>query len=151
MLPHHRAYQITQMLRGCTKFYSAASLLAGSVQKEGPMRQIADGIAHVSFSGGGMFLPARTPYDRQILVEHVGAYLQANGRVQVLVEGQRWVVQLAQDSAVSSCSSCGCSTESACRSTAHREALYCMTCAFAGYRQTVLRRREERERAGNTA
>ncbi len=115
------------------------------------MRQIADGIAHVSFPGGGMFLPVRTPYDRQILVEHVGAYLNANGRVQVLVEGQRWMVQLTRDSPVPSCSSCGCSMDSACNSSVHREAVYCMMCAFGGRRQTVLRRQQEQQRAGKAA
>ena len=85
------------------------------------MRQIADGIAHVSFRGGGTFLPARTPYDRQILVEYVRAYLGANGQVQVLVEGQRWMVHLSRNSVMPCCLSCGCSADSACYSTAHGE------------------------------
>jgi hypothetical protein len=115
------------------------------------MRQTADGIAHVSFPGGGTFLPARTPYDRQILLEYVGAYLHANGQVQVLVDGQRWMVHLTRNSAVPSCSTCGCSADSVCSSLAHGEEVYCVKCALGGCCQTALHQHEEQQRAGNAA
>ena len=31
---------------------------------------LGQGIAHVSFAGGGFFVPARSSYDRQLLADH---------------------------------------------------------------------------------
>jgi hypothetical protein len=115
------------------------------------MRQTAEGIAHVSFRGGGTFLPARTPYDRQILAEYVGAYLRGNGQVQVLIEGQRWMVHITRKPAVPSCLSCGCPADSACYSPADGGAVYCVKCALGGCRQTELHEDQELPRTGNAA
>ena len=37
------------------------------------------GIAHVSFQGGGLIVPAQTPYERQLLFEHVEASAKQHG------------------------------------------------------------------------
>jgi hypothetical protein len=115
------------------------------------MRQIADGIAHVSFPRGGTFLPAWTPYDRQILVEYVGASLHSSGQVQVLVDGQRWMVHLSRSSVMPCCLSCGCSADSACYSAAHGEEAYCVRCAVGERQQTVLFQGEGQRQAGDAA
>jgi len=31
-------------------------------------------IAHISFDGGGLIVPAQRPYERQLLVEHIAGY-----------------------------------------------------------------------------
>lgn len=45
------------------------------------MMELAKGIAHVSFAGGGILVPARDPDDRQTLVEHVADHIRAKGQV----------------------------------------------------------------------
>ena len=55
---------------------------------------ITNGIAQVSFPGGNMFLPARDPYDRQMLLEHIVAGAHAGRRVRLLVDDLRWTVRL---------------------------------------------------------
>jgi len=90
------------------------------------------GVAHVSFSGGGLFLPARTPYDRQVLMEHVTNRVRSNGLVQVLVDDQRWMVHFRRGALAAWCASCGACLDSACRSTTSAGIAYCMACAFGG-------------------
>src|SRR5947208_3275352 len=98
--------------------------------KETPMIGIAKGVAHVSFSGGGMFVPARSPYDRQLLVEHVLDGVRRRGNVQVLVDDQRWLVHLLRDDCMVACWRCGCAVDSICHCTADDAVAYCVTCAF---------------------
>ena len=93
------------------------------------------GIAHVSFSGGGIFLPARNPYDRQVLAEHVLSRVRAKGEVQVLIGNQRWLVQQRSGSRVAPCTRCQCSAPSACYLPAEGGAPYCVTCAFGDLEQ----------------
>jgi hypothetical protein len=88
------------------------------------------GIAHVSFSGGGMFLPARSPYDRQVLAEHVVSRVRANGQVQVLIDDQRWMVHQRRSARSACCSQCGYGVDSACYLVSASGSLYCVTCAF---------------------
>lgn len=90
---------------------------------------LAHGIAHVSFAGGGFFVPARSPYDRQLLADHALARVRVKGNVQVLVDGQRWLVQLLRDSSMT-CRRCGSAVYSVCCRSAHRAARYCVACAF---------------------
>ncbi len=89
------------------------------------------GIAHVSFVGGGIFLPARSPYDRQLLAEHVQSRVHAKGQVQVLIDDQRWMVHRRPSSGFAGCSHCGSSINSACYLGAGSGRPYCLTCAFA--------------------
>jgi len=98
------------------------------------MTLLAQGIAHVSFAGGGVFLPARNPSDRQSLIADVAARARANGLVQVLVDNQRWIVRDVRDDHAAGCSACGLAPEPACYSAADERAAYCVTCVFAARR-----------------
>jgi hypothetical protein len=89
------------------------------------------GIVHVSFPGGGMFLPARTPYDRQTLVEHVKDRARTKGQVQVLADDRRWLVRF-HDAVEAVCTACGHPSESSCKSGASGSEV-CVTCAFGDY------------------
>jgi hypothetical protein len=93
------------------------------------MTALAKGIAHISFVGGGTFLPARNPYDRETLVEYVADRVHTRGHVQVLVDGQRWMV-CPRNPSVSSCATCRHSLDCRCVATIDRGAAYCLTCAF---------------------
>ena len=50
-------------------------------------------IAHLSFKGGGLILPAYTPYDRQLLVECVEATTKRHGNLQLEVDGRHWTIR----------------------------------------------------------
>jgi len=91
---------------------------------------LSPGIAHVSFSGGGLFLPVRSPSDRRHLIENVTARAQTSGLVQVLVDGERWMVRALTEHTVS-CGNCGRRPDSACYSVTDACASYCATCVFA--------------------
>lgn len=110
--------------------------------------ELAKGIAHVSFAGGGVFVPARSPYDRQILVEHVADRVRAQGHVQVLVDDQRWLVRLSRGPSVDCCCSCGYSLDAACYSTAGGAAVYCVECAFGVCAESVSPYHEPQRRLG---
>jgi hypothetical protein len=85
----------------------------------------------MSFRGGGLILPARSPYDRQILIEHVVDRANVSGDVQVLLDGQRWQVQAQRGQLMAGCAHCGAPLYSACYSAANRVA-FCVNCAFGG-------------------
>ena len=94
------------------------------------MSAMANGIAHISFVGGGVFLPARSPYDRQLLAEHVGERVQAKGQVQVLMGDRRWIVRRNRGALVARCTRCGMPAATACYSRGCEEVCYCVACAF---------------------
>jgi hypothetical protein len=94
------------------------------------MNAIAEGIAHISFAGGGMFLPARNPCDRQKLAEHVGERARTKGQVQVLMGDQRWMVRRPCAAAPVRCTLCGMGSTTACYSRAGEDICYCVACAL---------------------
>ncbi len=53
-------------------------------------------IAHMSFQGGGLLLPAHTPYEREVLVECVEAATKRYGRVQLEVDGRQWTIRMSR-------------------------------------------------------
>ncbi len=107
------------------------------------MRATANGIAHLSFAGGAVFLPVRTPYDRQMLAEYVSERVQAKGQVQILVDGQRWLVQRQREPAFVACDRCGSGISCTCYSDADGQQVYCARCALnPTHKQGDHRRRE---------
>jgi hypothetical protein len=90
------------------------------------------GMAHISFAGGGVFLPARNPYDREMLVEHVADSVRSKGELQVAVDGVSWSVFRDTKSVVGFCAGCGYPLHPACYSPANPEA-YCVKCAFGDH------------------
>jgi len=106
------------------------------------------GIAHVSFRGGGMFLPARSPYDRQTLIEHITDRVRAKGDVQVLLHGQRWMVHLHRGQPPAYCTCCGTAVHCACHSTGNCETVYCVNCAFGADTASMPVHQERQRQAG---
>jgi hypothetical protein len=50
-------------------------------------------IAHLSFRGGGLILPAHTAYERELLVECVEATTKRYGHLRLEVDGQHWTIR----------------------------------------------------------
>ena len=95
------------------------------------MIALAKGIAHVSFPGGGMFLPARTPYDRETLTDYISHTVHMAGRVQVLVDDQRWLVRGRKNQALGRCTGCDHLLDAACNVAEDAgTSAYCVSCAF---------------------
>jgi len=94
------------------------------------MNAMAEGMAHISFTGGSMFLPVRNLYDRQLLVEHVGERVRAKGQVQVLMGDRLWMVHRNRGPGAVHCARCGLTTTAACYSRGRGEACYCVACAL---------------------
>jgi hypothetical protein len=94
------------------------------------MMALAKGIAHISFPGGGTFLSVRGPYDRELLIEHVAHRVRAKGRVQVLIDDQRWLIDPVIGQRSGACAGCGHSVDAVC-STPDAGVAYCVRCAFA--------------------
>lgn len=88
------------------------------------------GIAHISFAGGGVVLPARNPYDRQVLMEHIAERVRTKGEIRVTLDRQCWAVRLNRAVVASSCSACGHPLRAACYSAADGSTAYCVRCAF---------------------
>src|SRR5437879_780667 len=88
------------------------------------MTGIAKGVAHVSFPGGGMFVPARSPYDRELLAEHVIDRVRLKGNVQVLVDDERWLVHFLRGKGTVDCWRCGGAVDSICYCTADDAVAY---------------------------
>ena len=51
-------------------------------------------IAHLSFQGGGLILPATTPYEREVLVECVEATTKRHGHLRLEVDGRHWTIRM---------------------------------------------------------
>ena len=86
------------------------------------------GVAHVSYNGGGLCLPARSPYDRQLLMEEVLRQSHIHGIVQILLDNDRWLVHGLRGHSRVSCARCGRLTGSACHSGSRGEAVFCVGC-----------------------
>ena len=52
-------------------------------------------IAHLSFRGGGLILPAHTPYERELLVECVETTTKRHGRLRLEVGGRQWSIRMS--------------------------------------------------------
>jgi hypothetical protein len=57
------------------------------------------GVARISFQGGALFVPVKTPYDREVLFEHLDLYAKRHGTVRVELNSRNWTVKAAGDSA----------------------------------------------------
>ncbi len=102
------------------------------------MRGLSDGIAHVSYRGGGVFLPARNPYDRQMLLELAIERVRTKGLVQVLLDNRRWTLQRKQNQPSGRCATCGSTAGNVWSRAAGDAATYCVQCAVLGASQPHL-------------
>ncbi|MBI3782146.1 MAG: hypothetical protein HY270_01975 [Deltaproteobacteria bacterium] len=90
---------------------------------------LSPGVAHVSYKGGGLCLPARSPYDRQLLAEQVVYCTRTKGMVQVLVNDDRWLVHLPTGPR-GGCVECGQRMDTAWHAPALGDVAYCSRCAL---------------------
>ena len=63
------------------------------------------GIAQISFHGGGLVLTAKTPYERELLFDHVKQYANRYGRVRLVLNRREWTI-LRNDGDGAACAAC---------------------------------------------
>jgi hypothetical protein len=86
--------------------------------------------AHLTFTGGGLLLPARTPYDRQILTEHVLDRARHSMQVRVVIGRKTWIVERPNAQRSSVCSRCAQPLTSAVLHLSSDAVIYCAWCAL---------------------
>lgn len=62
-------------------------------------------VAHISFEGGGLIMPAHTPYERQMLIEHLEVSAKRHGRIRLDMNRRRWTISM-NNGAGEVCTSC---------------------------------------------
>jgi hypothetical protein len=65
------------------------------------------GVARISFQGGALFIPVKTPYERELLFEHVDLYTKRHGQVRIEFNRREWVVSAVNGEQLMRCSACG--------------------------------------------
>lgn len=85
------------------------------------------GVAQISFSGGGMFLPSRTPYERELVFEHAESYARRYGKARLQLSRNFLLVSSEPSESNESCAECGQSLRSVTFATGGR--VLCRYCA----------------------
>jgi hypothetical protein len=86
-------------------------------------------IARIQMDGGALLLPARTPYEREVVLDHVRHRLRLYGFVHLEMNGRRCKVEPVAPAAGARCASCTRRVGTlACRIAAQ---MLCIDCALA--------------------
>jgi len=86
--------------------------------------------AHLTFAGGGLMLPAHTPYDRQMVREHVLNYARHVEHLQVHVGRITWIVERPDDGHPFVCQRCMRHLTVAALHAPPALTTYCVACAL---------------------
>jgi hypothetical protein len=87
-------------------------------------------IAHVTYAGGGLVLPADTPYDRQLLRENVLDTVRREGKVRISVGKITWMVERPSEDRFSGCHACKRQLLVAALHASGTDTTFCATCAL---------------------
>ena len=85
-------------------------------------------VAHVSYLGGGIFLPDHGPGNRHTIIEYVTRLIRSKKKVQILLDNERWLVQSGRHVC---CAGCQLATDTSCREATNEAEIYCLRCALA--------------------
>jgi hypothetical protein len=66
-----------------------------------------NGVASIRYAGGGVMLPAQSPYDRETLLACLCHRLRQSGAVQLELDGRRWSITSRTATVPPSCTLCG--------------------------------------------
>ena len=95
------------------------------------MRESDSPIAHMTFSGGGMMLPASTPYEREVLREYLLDRALRTERVQLRARGKTWSVERCSPKQPRTCSRCKRHLAAAALHAPGSTTDYCVPCALS--------------------
>ena len=98
---------------------------------------MAAATAEIHFGGGGLVIPASSPYERQQLIEYVQSCVRSRGAVRVRVDHAIWLVESPALQRLV-CGACAQRiTRVACRRSTKRGIVNCAACAFARPHLTI--------------
>jgi hypothetical protein len=86
--------------------------------------------AHLTFVGGGLLLPARTPYERQLLREHVLDRARHKEQLRVRVDRTDWTIERPTVERPFVCGRCKRQLTVAALHAPHQPDTYCVACAL---------------------
>lgn len=86
--------------------------------------------AHITFAGGGILLPARTPYDLETLREHVLDRARHVKELQVRVARKTWLVERPSEQRQFVCGLCNRNLTVAALHVPAKAEVYCVACAL---------------------
>jgi hypothetical protein len=86
--------------------------------------------AHLTFAGGGLLLPARTPYDLQVVREHVLNRARRVPQLQVKVARKTWLVERPSEQRAFVCGLCQRQLTEAALHAPSDGQVYCVACAL---------------------
>ncbi len=86
--------------------------------------------AHLMYRGGGILMPARTPYDRQVLRDHVLASARHQEHVRISVGRRTWTVERPTAEHPRICVDCDRQLTVAALFTVADPRVHCVACAL---------------------
>ncbi len=86
--------------------------------------------AHVMFGNGGLVLPNRTPYERQILQDYVVDQAHHTDKLRIRIGRMLWVAERPRDDRPMVCVHCRRPLKVAALHASGSEATYCAACAL---------------------
>ncbi len=87
--------------------------------------------AQVTFAHGGLVLPAGTPYDRQLVRDHIVNTARRAGGARIVVAGDTWVVESPGQEAGRDCKNCQRHLTTAALRKPDSHARFCVTCVLS--------------------
>jgi hypothetical protein len=85
--------------------------------------------AHLKFAGGGLFLPASTPYEREMIREHLLDHLRHEENLQLNIGHKTWLVERSSAEHPIRCGTCKRQLVAALHTRAS-DTYYCVACAL---------------------
>lgn len=91
---------------------------------------MAQRTAHIVFAGGGFITPARTPYECELLNEHVLASVHHKQQMRIDIGRKSWLVKQADPNDPVACSACDRPVNAAVCHEFGSSAAFCVACAL---------------------
>ena len=91
---------------------------------------MAAGTAYIVFAGGGLILPAHTPYDRQVLRDHVLNHVRHKEVLRINVDRKTWLVDRSGERRKFVCEHCKRQLTVAALHAPHSAICLCVSCAL---------------------
>lgn len=86
--------------------------------------------AHLTFAGGGLLLPAGTPYERQILRDYALNLVRVKENVRIEVDRKTWMLERSSGERAVPCHACKQEVKVAALYRPGQKTRYCAACAL---------------------
>jgi len=101
------------------------------VRPSRPLERAMKGIAKLTFPGGGIVLPGRTPYERELLVEHIQYHVRRRSALHLELDGHNWSIVFDDSFESDHCATCQRTTDIHAGNHMIKHATFCLRCVIA--------------------